>query len=861
MQQLNTSILSVLASKGELLQACKTSPHIWENIFGWISFTEQCLFYNAQQQLSDNESSYTNTMDDPFLYGIRRRLDGMWEDFNFAQQLLDYLDSVLIALLTVKESHGRKLSNSASAADVKGYTSQSGPVNTVREASRIGLSSSSGVLHAPSPQNSGSISDDSESSLLRLMLRLTLYTLHETDAFMNTEAIQRRRNTVKDFETIIFESFETAEGLTVKEGMSAFLQEKSKLWNQEMASAQQTYQRNIKRLTQIVNRLIVLESEANRLLYVLNFLYKAMRRSYEQQGVGTELILGCFREVLVSCRFRLPLPVDTQPYNDEQLGKIHHIYFNLLLNLLAVPENPFILFDILTLFHLPLVNYVMTQLSFPSTGDTLALSHRFEEAVLRVINEEAAHRNLVYLRIEKDRQILTNEIKKSVQADQTAHSRFLSEYEYFLQTHAQDEFRRLSAVVQRFKHKQQLLERKWKYLNRSLFGPRAPWASSDEETEEKIANVLGFARGSNLTIPGLSSSLAPLIHWKLDQTEDMSRRHRRFKRNYSFDPHLGLTKRGVQPSSSRLISPPQDNLPSVKLAPSALELESTTPSPSPAATPQLSLESSQSLQQVTPTVKGSHLALQTSLSNPNLSLDGSASASGTIPAPVPSIVPGGEKTLIKCMCELITPMKYVPPSSLSFLFFLFSYFLHRTTPGQLEITSENIYLSFDKSRASDNDSGHSHRNQTISNSPSQPAKNRIYKWPVTDVRVIYRRRYMLRNSAVELSLSDNTCYFLNFETEHDKVFKSIAGLIKQRVALDPRYELASGSVFDIVGGSTTKPTDIIKKSGLTDKWVKRKISTFDYLMQLNTIAGRTYNDLTQVTFFQFYHPIISYLIS
>ena len=31
----------------------------------------------------------------------------------------------------------------------------------------------------------------------------------------------------------------------------------------------------------------------------------------------------------------------------------------------------------------------------------------------------------------------------------------------------------------------------------------------------------------------------------------------------------------------------------------------------------------------------------------------------------------------------------------------------------------------------------------------------------------------------------------------------------------------------------------------TQKWVQREISNFEYLMQLNTIAGRTYNDLSQ----------------
>lgn len=33
------------------------------------------------------------------------------------------------------------------------------------------------------------------------------------------------------------------------------------------------------------------------------------------------------------------------------------------------------------------------------------------------------------------------------------------------------------------------------------------------------------------------------------------------------------------------------------------------------------------------------------------------------------------------------------------------------------------------------------------------------------------------------------------------------------------------------------------------KWVNREISNFDYLIQLNTMAGRTYNDLAQYPVF------------
>lgn len=38
---------------------------------------------------------------------------------------------------------------------------------------------------------------------------------------------------------------------------------------------------------------------------------------------------------------------------------------------------------------------------------------------------------------------------------------------------------------------------------------------------------------------------------------------------------------------------------------------------------------------------------------------------------------------------------------------------------------------------------------------------------------------------------------------------------------------------------------LLYSSIFCQKWVNREISNFDYLMQLNTIAGRTYNNLAQ----------------
>jgi hypothetical protein len=54
--------------------------------------------------------------------------------------------------------------------------------------------------------------------------------------------------------------------------------------------------------------------------------------------------------------------------------------------------------------------------------------------------------------------------------------------------------------------------------------------------------------------------------------------------------------------------------------------------------------------------------------------------------------------------------------------------------------------------------------------------------------------------------------------------------------------------------STQKPLQLIKKSGMTNKWLNREISNFEYLMFLNTVASRSYNDLSQ-------YPIFPWVLS
>ena len=45
--------------------------------------------------------------------------------------------------------------------------------------------------------------------------------------------------------------------------------------------------------------------------------------------------------------------------------------------------------------------------------------------------------------------------------------------------------------------------------------------------------------------------------------------------------------------------------------------------------------------------------------------------------------------------------------------------------------------------------------------------------------------------------------------------------------------------------SMASPKQVFKMSNMMQRWQRREISNFDYLMYLNTVAGRTYNDLNQ----------------
>ena len=118
-------------------------------------------------------------------------------------------------------------------------------------------------------------------------------------------------------------------------------------------------------------------------------------------------------------------------------------------------------------------------------------------------------------------------------------------------------------------------------------------------------------------------------------------------------------------------------------------------------------------------------------------------------------------------------------------------------------------------------------------------------WQCRHVTKLAFRYYALRFVAMEIFMADHTVLMVNCKTPE------AAQRLHAAISLKSR---PSGLVLQ-----PQEPREVLKWTrahglGLTEAWVQREITNFEYLMTLNTIAGRTYNDLAQ-------YPIFPWVLS
>ncbi|KAF5899592.1 neurobeachin-like isoform X2, partial [Clarias magur] len=115
------------------------------------------------------------------------------------------------------------------------------------------------------------------------------------------------------------------------------------------------------------------------------------------------------------------------------------------------------------------------------------------------------------------------------------------------------------------------------------------------------------------------------------------------------------------------------------------------------------------------------------------------------------------------------------------------------------------------------------------------------KWMFSEIRAVFARRYLLQNTALEVFMANRTSVMFNFP-DQPTVKKVVYSL--PRVGVGTSYGLPQARRI-----SLATPRQLFKSSNMTQRWQRREISNFEYLMFLNTIAGRTYNDLNQYPVF------------
>lgn len=117
-------------------------------------------------------------------------------------------------------------------------------------------------------------------------------------------------------------------------------------------------------------------------------------------------------------------------------------------------------------------------------------------------------------------------------------------------------------------------------------------------------------------------------------------------------------------------------------------------------------------------------------------------------------------------------------------------------------------------------------------------KAKVHTWSRDTICQVYSRRYELNRTALEIFFSDGTDCYLNFETVRVRTYV----LSKIVTGLKP-----PGLTW--YTGCTSSPSDALRRSCVTDRWRRHEIGNFEYIMALNTLSGRSFNDVTQYPIF------------
>lgn len=145
--------------------------------------------------------------------------------------------------------------------------------------------------------------------------------------------------------------------------------------------------------------------------------------------------------------------------------------------------------------------------------------------------------------------------------------------------------------------------------------------------------------------------------------------------------------------------------------------------------------------------------------------------------------------------------------------------------------------------------------------PSGRVEHEVRSWRRDEVLSISKRRFLFRDVAIEMFFNDGRSYLLtaNNTNIRDDLYQKLFTKTSTTTGRPASMAEDSSWRFDSVQDPSDHPQSLGSRftsvfaqnssSPATRKWMQGEMSNFNYLMHVNTMAGRTFNDLTQYPVF------------
>ena len=325
-------------------------------------------------------------------------------------------------------------------------------------------------------------------------------------------------------------------------------------------------------------------------------------------------------------------------------------------------------------------------------------------------------------------------------------------------------------------------------LNQSARARRsAAHAALDEYSAAQERRLRHALRSASGERGVWAPAVQPAAHWKVDKTEDSKRRRLRLRRDYRHGTYAGSVAAPLKP----VVHAEQQQADAARMAAMAGAV----------CLPGHAQESMLSIAEGTVTSAEASTPLDAEEAPPQAFVERDADILQNTPGSA-----AGDELMWTTPATLVT--------------------VKRAVKGRLDIHRKHVHFEADPDSPAD-------AVDDASQARHQRRDTRMHwRWPVSRLVAVHCQRYLLQSRALELFLDDRASAFLALPNRTAAV-RAAAAIIRVRPGLpllDKRRKAEAAA-------------------RAAERWRRREMSNFDYIMTLNTLAGRSYNDLAQYPVF------------